>query len=232
MNAGANQPGYAEVRMRATAMALLMLVASASLAAGQDTSRRSGHRRLLDRQTEIALARSAAPPSVSAAARVYVLTRNGYVVADPGTSGAACYVGRSWLDSIEPHCYDAEGAATIMPMEMRRVELYSQGRSREEVERVMADGLLDGTWRLPGRPAVTYMMSAAQVLFDDNGKHVGQWKPHLMIFTPFLTNEAIGVTGEPDIRGAMVNGPGTAEANLMVIVKDFIQPAASPTGRP
>jgi hypothetical protein len=194
--------------------------------AQEKTSKRQGERRPMDRTEEITLARTAAPASVSDAATIWVLGPKGYEVAVEGTNGAACYVGRSWLDSVEPHCYDAEGAVTIMPMERRRVEMYGRGIGRDEVERTMADGITTGEFRLPRRPAVTYMMSPRQVLYDDDGSFVGQWRPHLMIFVPFLTNQEIGMSGAPDVSAAIVNGPGTAEANLMVIVKGFTSAGA------
>ena len=40
------------------------------------------------------------------------------LVADSGSSDAVCVVNRSWPESLEPECFDAEAAATIMPMEL------------------------------------------------------------------------------------------------------------------
>jgi hypothetical protein len=47
-----------------------------------------------------------------------------------------------------------------------------------------------------------------------------------MIYYPYLTNEAIGMNQEPDIRAGLVVNPGTPEANIMIPVKDFITPEA------
>jgi hypothetical protein len=193
---------------------------------------KSGPRALLPRDHEIALARSAGPPSVTAGARVYVLTDAGYVVADSGTSGTACYVSRSWPQSLEPHCFDSEGSATILPMEMRRVELLRAGQSMEQVERGIADGLIAGKFKLPTRPAASYMMSCAQQLISDDGRPVGRWRSHLMIYFPYLTNEAIGMATGPDLRAAVVVNPGTPEANIMIPVQDFITPEGQPECNP
>src|ERR1700759_3327388 len=54
-----------------------------------------------DEQTEIALARSAAPPSISNAAEVMVLRRDGYQSAVKGTNGFVCLVERSWGQGTE-----------------------------------------------------------------------------------------------------------------------------------
>src|SRR5579859_6129058 len=52
---------------------------------------------LMDRDAEIALARSAAPDAISHDASVIVLTRHGYETAVHGNSGWVCMVGPAWL---------------------------------------------------------------------------------------------------------------------------------------
>ncbi len=49
-----------------------------------------------DEKAEIALARSAAPASISDAAEVMVLRRDGYATAVKGSNGFVCIVERSW----------------------------------------------------------------------------------------------------------------------------------------
>jgi hypothetical protein len=205
------------------AVTLFLLTAVIEPAAAQQSGAgRPGPRPLLPRDREIALARSAAPASVTAGARIYVFTDSGFVVAERGTSDVACMVNRSWPDSLEPECFDPEAAATIMPMEMRRTVLLHRGRSSEQVERDIADGLAAGTFRSPSRLAVQYMMSAAQRLISDEGKPVGAWRPHVMIFYPYLTNAQVGHQGEPDLSAGMVVDPGRPTANLMVVVPAFV----------
>jgi hypothetical protein len=174
----------------------------------------------------VALARSGAPASVSTGARILALTDAGFVIADSGTTDVVCLVNRSWPTSIEPECFDAEAAATIMPMEIRRTELLHRGIPADQVNREIDAGLSAGTFRLPGRPAVVYMMSAEQRLVSDEGKPVGKWRPHLMIYSPFLTNAAVGHHGEPNLTGGMVVDPGRPTANLMVVVPDFVTRSA------
>src|SRR5450755_221562 len=50
---------------------------------------------------EIALARSAAPPSISSDATVLVLNRQGYETAVEGTNGFVCFIQRSWAASFD-----------------------------------------------------------------------------------------------------------------------------------
>jgi hypothetical protein len=194
-------------------------VMAQSVAAG-----RTGPRTLLPREREIALARTAAPAAVSQDATVMVLTERGFEVAVKGTSGVTCVVNRSHPLSLEPHCFDAEASATVLPMELRRTELLREGKSNEEIDREIAAGLLSGKYRLPRRPAMSYMMSSEQVLYNDEGQKVGKWEPHLMIFYPHLTYADLGLGGTPSTQAALVVDEGKAVSNIMILVKEFAGP--------
>lgn len=181
---------------------------------------------LLPRDAEIALARSAAPPIVSDRAAVLVLERGGYVVAEEGTNGVTCYVSRTHPRSLEPHCFDAEGSRTILPIHVREIELRHQGHSEAEIDAAVAASLSKGELVLPRRPVLSYMMSPDQVLYDGE-RPVGAWKPHLMIYYPYLTAAELGL----DEMGAggtpMVFESGAATASLVIVVPEFAPPAAT-----
>ena len=211
--------------MLRVAQIILVTSSAASAAAAQSTATRAGPRPLLPPAQEILLARSAAPASISAGARVLVLTDTGFVVADSGKSAVTCVVNRSWPQSVEPHCYDAEAAVSVLPIELFRTVQRHRGRSEAEIERDIADRLASGTYRVPVRPAMTYMMSSAQVLYDDGGKHVGKWRPHLMIYYPYLTGAAFGLSAAPDMRVGMVSEQGTPTSCLILIMQGFVDPA-------
>src|SRR5690348_3422057 len=80
---------------------------------------------MADRDAEIALARSAAPPFISKDATVMVLGRHGYETAVEGTNGFVCLVERAWNGSFEkdpefwnpknqgPDCLNPPGARTV-----------------------------------------------------------------------------------------------------------------------
>ncbi len=203
---------------------ILMATVAAPAAPQSVAAGRTGARPLLPREREIALARSAAPAEVSRDATVMVFTERGFEVAVKGTSGVTCVVNRSHPQSLEPHCFDAEGSATVLPMELRRTELLREGKSTEEIDREIAAGLLSGKYRLPRRPAMSYMMSSEQVLYDDEGRRVGKWQPHLMIFYPHLTSADLGLGGTPSTQAALVVDEGKAVSNIMIVVKDFAGP--------
>src|SRR6516164_9114760 len=90
---------------------------------------------MADRNAEIALARSAAPPSIAKDATVMVLGRQGYEIAVEGTNGFVCNVDRSWMDQFEnspefwnpkrlgPVCYNPQAARTLLPILLIRTRL-------------------------------------------------------------------------------------------------------------
>lgn len=209
-------------------MRWLMAVAiGTGLAHGAAAQSRQGVRAPMERQAEIALARSAAPAAVSAGSRVWIWTGERYVIGDSGSTAVNCYVGRPWVPSVEPHCFDAEGSATILPIQMRRVELYAAGRTDAETEKQVAEDLKSRKLRLPTRPAFTYMMSAAQDLVSGGGTAVGAWRPHLMIYFPNLTTAGTGLPGFVTEIG-FVENPGTPFSTVVVPLASFVPLAPAP----
>jgi len=184
---------------------------------------------ILDRVEEVALARSAAPDGVAREATVLVLERGrGYVEAERGSNGVTCMVDRTWQQSVEPQCFDPEASATILPLRLRHAELREKGATREEVERDREEGMRDGRFRAPARPALTWMMSAGQVLYNDEGQHVGAWRPHVMIYYPGLTAEGLGLAGEAHPDGPWLSDAGEPMATLVIPMPAFLPVRESP----
>jgi len=215
-----------------SAVFLLSLFVVRSLSAQAAGSGKSGRRGLLPRDQEIALARSAAPPSVSDSARILVLTDRGFEVAIPGTNPVTCLVNRSWPESLEPECFDAEASISVLPVELYRTEQRHLGRPEDVIEREVNDRLADGRFRLPRRPAMQYMMSSGQQLISDDGRKVGKWYPHLMLAMPYLTSAELGLSDSVDIRVGMVADSGKPWATLVIPVRAFIDPAGPPAQKP
>lgn len=105
-----------------------------------------------DRDAEVALARSAAAASVSAAATVLVLGRHGFVEAARGTNGFTCVVLRSFNGRIgdpdfwnprvrAPHCFNAPAARTVLVESLARAEWVLDGVSVGDIAaRTVIDG--------------------------------------------------------------------------------------------
>ena len=99
---------------------------------------------LMERSAEIALARSAAPESISRDAEVLVLGRHGYESADKGKNGFVCMVERSWTAGIDDPdfwnpklraaiCFNAPAARTYLPITIKKTELVLAGRSKAQM---------------------------------------------------------------------------------------------------
>src|SRR5882724_7342296 len=86
--------------------ALLVMLAAASRGHAQDAkapypSMAPLDQYLMEQNAEIALARSAAPESISNDAEVMVLGRHGYETVAKGKHGFVCVVQRSWAAGID-----------------------------------------------------------------------------------------------------------------------------------
>jgi len=146
---------------------------------------------LMEPSAEIALARSAAPESISQDAAVMVMGRHGYDTAAQGKNGFVCVVQRSWTAGIgdpdfwnpkvrAPICFNPAAVRSFLPQTIRKTELILAGRSKAQ----MADAIkaaLDKK-ELPAMEvgAMCYMMSKQGYLSDRDG----HWHPHLMFFLP------------------------------------------------
>ena len=178
---------------------------------------------LLAQDAEIRLARSAAPAEVSAKATVLILRDGKYVEGAKGSNGVTCYVSRSQPEAVEPECFDAEAVQTVMPIDLLQTELRIAGKSTAEIDRVVAEKIQSGEFKLPRRPAMVYMMSAAQILYTPDGRRVGAWKPHLMLYYPHMRATDLGL----EKPGALVSflNEGGATSAIVIPAGDFVQPA-------
>ncbi len=145
---------------------------------------------LMDRDAEIALARSAAPEAVSKDATVFVLTRHGYETAAKGTNGWACWVGRSWgamFDHPEfwnpkvraAECINAPAVRSVLPYNFKRTDLVLAGKSKAEIIAGLKSAI-DKKELPPLEPGtVSYMMSKSSYLTDQDGHNL----PHMMFYS-------------------------------------------------
>src|SRR5947207_5942697 len=93
---------------------------------------------LLPRPLEIELALSAAPKHLRDQATVWVLDRSGYTVARKGTNAFACIVSRRAGD-LFPVCWDAEGARSLLSMDVDDAQMRLAGKSGADIDASMAE---------------------------------------------------------------------------------------------
>ncbi|HVN08387.1 MAG TPA: hypothetical protein VMV61_05410 [Patescibacteria group bacterium] len=162
----------------------------------------------MERSAEIALARTAAPASISNNAGVMVLGRHGYETAVSGKNGFICVVERAWnapFDAPEfwnpkirgPDCYNPQAVRSILPLILKRAEWALAGLSKDQM-RERAKALAEKKELPPVEPgAMTYMMSKEAYLTDEGDHNMS----HLMFYLPKGTDWGVGPHGSPVMQG-------------------------------
>jgi len=153
---------------------------------------------------EIALARSAAPASISADAGVLVLGNRGYETAVQGKNGFGWLGERSWFDHCDseefwnprmrgPDCYNPPAARSVLPPYLKRTEWVLAGVSKPELISRNKAALLGKEFVDPEPGSLSYMMSMQGHLNEADG----HWHPHVMFFVPRATAAGANLPGSP-----------------------------------
>jgi hypothetical protein len=146
---------------------------------------------------ETALARSAAPSSISDNADILTFDGKRYVRTVKGKNGFTCLVERSWTDEFKnpefwnpkirvPICLNDAAARSILPSYLQRTEWVAEGESLPRIELLAKN-------RPPADPEVgsmAMMMSKSGYLADG----VGAAGPHLMFYLPRVRPTSWGAT--------------------------------------
>lgn len=139
-----------------------------------------------DRDAEIALARSAAPESISRDAEVQVLARHGFETAVKGKNGFVCIVARSWTSAADfwnpkvrvPMCLNAPAARSYLIRLTRETGWILAGQTKAQLTETIAAAIDKKELPAMEPGAMCYMMGK-QGYAGDGTPH---WPPHLMFF--------------------------------------------------
>jgi hypothetical protein len=192
---------------------------------------------MADRNAEIALARSAAPTSISGDATVLVLDKSGYQTAVEGKNGFTCLVERAWmspLDSPEfwnpkmrgPICYNPAAVRTILPYTTNRTKLALSGLPKAQIRESITAALAKNELPMPEAGAMSYMLSKEGNLGDS----VGHWCPHLMFHAPKTDGASWGadLAGSPVLFNNEYRDVPEPETIFMVRVSKWSDGTAAP----
>jgi hypothetical protein len=226
-----------------TCIALTVQIGAAWHATAQDTKTPYPNmapleQYVMDPNSEIALARSAAPESISHDAEVMVLRHEGYKTAVPGTNGFLCIVERSWAHSEDdaefwnpkmraPHCFNAQAARSFAPIYLLKTRLVLEGKSKAEIAQAIATALdkKDLPALEPG--AMAYMMSKQQYL-NDRGK---SWHPHVMFYSPGDMTKSWGAD-DPKSPVMVATDPEERVTVLFILADKWSDATAAPSIKP
>lgn len=182
---------------------------------------------MMERDAEIALARSAAPASISKDAEVMVMGPHGYETAVKGTNGFVCIVERGWTADPGfpefwnpklrgPICFNPAAVRTYLPQTIMKTRAVLAGRTKEQMIAEITAAL--DKKELPAQEvgAMCYMMSKQGYLNDG----VGHWHPHLMFFLP-KTDPATWGANLDDTPVAASDDPLGRMTVMMVVVGEW-----------
>jgi hypothetical protein len=171
---------------------------------------------------EIALARSAAPPSISSRAEVLVLGATGYETAVKGTNGFVCFVERSWDAGFEdpefwnpkirgPNCFNATAVRTQLPQFLERTKWVLSGANKQDLIERTRSAFSSHAFKSPEPGALSYMLSKQGYVSDDGA---GPWLPHMMFYVP--RGQAAGWGA--DAEGSPIIGHDGSDIESTVLV--------------
>jgi hypothetical protein len=177
-----------------------------------------------DRGAEIALARSAAPVSISSDAEVLVLGRHGFETAVKGKNGFVCIVERSWTSAADPDfwnpkvrtpiCWNAAAARSVLVRNIKRTELILAGRTQAQTDETIIAAVDKKELPAVEPGAMCYMMSKQ----GHGGDSVEHWPSHLMFYFP-QTDPAIWGANLPGSPIIAVSDPREHVTTFVIAVQ-------------
>jgi hypothetical protein len=163
---------------------------------------------MIDHNAEIALARSAAPESISRDAEVLVLGRKGYETAINGKNGFVCMVARSWMSPFgspefwnpkirAPECYNPPAVLSFLPYAVKTTAMALSGFSKSQIFDGIKAAVDKKELGAPASGSLIYMMSK-EAYFTDKDNHIFC---HLMYDLPRIDGAAWGANpvGSPGL---------------------------------
>jgi hypothetical protein len=153
----------------------------------------------MDRSAEIALARTAAPASISKDAEVLVMGQKNYETAVGGKNGFVCLVGRSWLSPFDnpefwnprnrsPECFNPPAVLSLLPYVVKTTGMVLSGFSKTQILDGIKVAVDKKELGAPASGSLIYMMSKEAYLTDQPPHNLD----HLMFDLPRMDGAAWG----------------------------------------
>ena len=154
----------------------------------------------MDRDAEIALARTAAPASISRDAKVLVLGQKNFETAVQGKNGFVCLVGRAFAGPLtnpefwnpknrSPICFNPPAARSLLPYAMKEAGMALAGASKAQITDAIRAAVAKKELGAPESGSMAYMMSKEAYLTDQGSHNLA----HVMFELP-----RNGVLDNPD----------------------------------
>ncbi len=156
----------------------------------------------MDRDAEIALARTWAPSAISRDAEIWVMGQKNFEPVIKGKNGYLCAVGRAFMGPVSnpefwnpknrsPICYNAPAVRSLWPYAVKQAEMAMAGASKAQITDAIRTAVAKKELGVPEAGSMAYMMSKEAYLTDRAGHNLA----HLMFEFP------------PDALGAYQDSP-------------------------
>jgi len=153
----------------------------------------------MPRDAEIALARTAAPASISRDAEILVLGQKNYERAVQGKNGFVCMVGRAWTGPLtnpefwnpknrSPACLNPPAARSVLPIFLKEAAMALAGFSKPQIDDGIKSAVDKKELGAPESGSMIYMLSKEAYLTDRGGHNLA----HLMFELPNIEAAAWG----------------------------------------
>lgn len=150
-------------------------------------------RYMMDKTAEIVFARTAAPKSISDAATILTLGKDGYETAVRGSNDFTCFVERSWANDFNvpdfwdprdrtPQCWNGPAVSSVLPEYLKRTQWVLASISKDEMQARTKQAWVSHEFQLPAPGSVAYMMSKDQYIHPPSQGVEPHWYPHVMFF--------------------------------------------------
>jgi hypothetical protein len=153
----------------------------------------------MDRDAEIALARTAAPASISRDAEILVLGQKNFETAVKGTNGYLCVVGRAFAGPLNnpefwnpknrsPICWNPPAARSLWPYAVKETGMALAGASKAQIADAIRTAVAKKELGVPETGSMAYMMSKEAYLTDRGDHNMA----HVMFELPRIDAAAWG----------------------------------------
>jgi hypothetical protein len=145
----------------------------------------------MNRDAEIALARTAAPLSISSDATILVMGQKNFETAVQGKNGFVCAVGRAFGGPVSnpefwnpknrsPICYNPPAVRSLLPYAMKQVGMALAGATKAQITDAIRAAVAKKELGVPESGSMAYMMSKEAYLTDQGGHNLA----HVMFELP------------------------------------------------
>jgi hypothetical protein len=218
-----------------------MIIFGAAWLMGQEAKYPPMSEYRMDRDAEIALARSAAPKAISDRATIKVLTKSGYQTAKEGDNGFVCLVMRGFTGAPTftpiqirafitydaktraPICLNPQAVRIVLPYYELRTRLGMEGKTAEQIAEAVQAAYAKGEIPKRTEASFAYMWSRDQVLGP-----AGHWHPHMMVYLPNYENSMLGDNAQGSNLPTVGDDAGTPFAVVLIPVDDKLAVKALP----